>query len=292
MTTRLELVSELTGVSAPQLTGLLTHLRQESKRFAACGFESLAQRGTFLPPTFFSLYPLLFEPVFPDVIQGNIKAIATGSHFLSYWCFVVDHVADREPDAHVGQPLLLGVLLSRAQQAFLEVFPKLDSPLWQHFADAQRDFISAVLDEESRSLEVPWEVPRANASAARRAGCAKVVPAAMAFACGQEDFIPAIYRSHDWFAIGRQLLDDLQDWQEDLERDRASCALEMAYTYVQSRDAELLGRALAGRVGQDILELALTAFHRAISEAAGLPDCGWTRWMRRFEQETRERLGW
>lgn len=291
MATRLELISHLTGAPACLIDELLTHVTHETRLFAACGFESLAQRRTFLPPTFFSLYPLLFEPVFPELEPNVIKRIAIGSHFLSYWCFVTDHVADREPDAHIGQPLMLGPLLSRAQSAFWAVFPELDSPFWGHFAEAQRDFTSAVLDEESQSLQVPWAWSQVYASAAGRAGCAKVVPVAMALACGQQGLIPGLCRSHDWFAIGRQLLDDLEDWQEDLERNRASVALQQAFQHVQSSEREQLGGAIAGPVGRDVRQRALQAFGKARYEVAGLPDCGWKRWISRFEQETNEALG-
>jgi len=88
-----------------------------------------------------------------------------------------------------------------------------------------------------------------------------------------ENILNTLYYSHDCYALGRQLLDEIEDYRDDYEIDKFNIyAYRLIKKYGKLENENL--------IKTELICIAKTEFNKAIAAIENLPDCGWKRFLK------------
>jgi hypothetical protein len=162
-------------------------------------------------------FPFLFWPLFHMLEDDLFLEIAASGAFLYTGSVLLDHLIDGEITEPAGFNLLQRELWDRGISGFRRVFPNA-SPFWIRFDSLLRMHADALAAElhcqnhpEMMTLAQHKEI------AAGKTSPAIITLAALTEETGKNKFFPALALSVRQYGIAMQFVDDLQDWEHDLE---------------------------------------------------------------------------
>ena len=217
--------------------------------------------------------PFAFRAAFPRVAPSDLVSFAAAARLYAGAILLADPVVDGVGTASVHLFRIMA-LQSEALRALQRLFPP-DARFWGRLQAYTAGYMSACLDESAfADGRRPWAEYTdacAVAIALAKNGVARAVVAGLAELDGDEAAFERLSSALDDFNFATQMLDDAQDWKDDLRRGIPSVLLRpvMADGPRPSDDASL--EAFVAQAGRRlyyeghlvaVLERAIDALHR------------------------------
>jgi hypothetical protein len=170
--------------------------------------------------------------------RGFLRDVRWGQYCL-YLCFrYQDDLFDDESDSRVAV-FAADICLAEAGRVFTLHFPG-DPWFWKAYHEGLRITAGSIVEVDRLQQKPGVRLEALLEGYARVAEVLKVGTAAVCSKMGREDLYPLLSRFCDEMAKAGQIVDDLRDLEEDLERGRHNCVAAI----VSSRSKS--GRAKAG----------------------------------------------
>jgi hypothetical protein len=248
-------------------------------------FESIACLNPVLAAT-----PWLFWEVF-QVLDGEpFLRIAEAGMYFVLASVVLDHLVDYQ--AHHPQPmsLLHQALFQHGITTYQKSLPAV-SPFWQHFERLAALHLKGLATE----LEIQENPRRLDLDTLFTMAHGKVAPivttsAALAFASGQPEVLSPIETSLNHISVASQLLDDIGDWQDDLQAHHLTYYLSQC-SPVDAWDADQWPSiaAVQAQINADWsdthhMHLVVDLLEKAIEAVKDLPCPGWVDYVAGYGQ--------
>lgn len=225
--------------------------------------------------------PWAFCETFPKVDQQQLLSVGEAWLLFMIACFLRDHLADGQV-ASTPETLELHQRLMSQVHSLLDPLVGNNSLFWRHFEQYEQEAeVALQLEEQYRSLpEKKYDLAIAWQIGAGKAAGLKMAPCALAVLSGNLSVLPALERSIDAFAAGRQLLDDVADWQEDLARGHVTYPLAQAISLLAVSGSHISPQAieselLRSTIREEMLRQATAWHEQAIAAVDGISCQGW-----------------
>jgi hypothetical protein len=240
--------------------------------------------------------PWLFWECFPELEDNLRLQIAEAGAFYVLASVVLDHLADHQAAEPGQQAIYHQALLSQALERYRLIFPSA-SPFWRDFQRLEASHLAGL----SREIWVQTHPGEFSLQMLTSIADGKVAPmtttlVALSHAAGCPQLIPALEASLEHISVGSQLLDDIGDWQADVESRHLTYFLTRlaepdAWTRLEWPPlAELETRMQAGWV--DVLELKQVRadLDRSVEAVQGLDCPAWLKYVDGYRTITDEAL--
>jgi hypothetical protein len=234
-------------------------------------------------------YPYLFLQAFPSLTADRLAPLCLASSLFADSLFVADDIMDGDPtDRDVAtNAVRVQAMQFEGYRLLYGLFPP-TARFWDRFQDYLGLYAQACVEERRLAGEADWREltqPLALRIAKGKSSLAKFVVAGLGAMAGDETPVEPLTRALDRYYIARQMVDDLSDWRQDLERGypslllaRVAAELGGASPDQLARDPQRTGRTLyAGGHARYTMTLALRALDEAAELAAPYPDLLWHR---------------
>lgn len=225
--------------------------------------------------------PWTFRDTFPGLSEEQLLELGEAGVFLMLTVVLRDHLADGQLPATSDAIELQQRLMAKARQTFHSSVGS--QPIfWQRFEAYEQQVLSALQleacyrasSDEAYDLRTAWLI------GAGKSALAKAIPCAMAALCEAMPRLAPLEHSIDALAAGRQLLDDVVDWQEDLARGHYTFPLAQAISRLGETGEDISSQAIESVISNStILEDTLTHvrawYRRALTKVESIPCQTW-----------------
>lgn len=261
----------------------ISQLQQRWPRDVELGIEAQA--------SIYHGYPYLFLGAFPALAPEDIEPLALACRLFADSLFVADDIMDEDPTdrERAANVLRVEAMQFEAYRLLHGLFPP-DAKFWDRLRTYLAVYAKACLDEKFfSSPRNGWgELTETAALAIARgkSSLAKFAVAGLVELAGDEEPLEPLTRALDRYYVARQMVDDLTDWREDLQRGVPSLLLgRLAAVEFPSQPKEELTRQIDrttqaiyfGGHGRYVLRLGLQTLERAVELSAPYPDLPWQR---------------
>jgi hypothetical protein len=230
--------------------------------------------------------PWAFRDTFPSLTEEQLLDLGEAWIFLILFVVLRDHLADGQLPVSPDTVELQQRLMTEACGGFRSSVGS--RPIfWQRFKQYEQQVVSALqleahyraLPDKTYGLTAAWQI------GAGKSALFKTIPCAMAVLCKAMPRLAPLELSIDALAAGRQLLDDVVDWQEDLARGHYTYPLTKALSHLREAGVEISPQAVKEKISDStILEDTLTQvrawYHQALTAVEGIPCQAWTDFVR------------
>jgi Prenyltransferase and squalene oxidase repeat len=219
----------------------------------------------------------LYRPLFPDVDEPTVAALNLACRLLADHVLALDKLVDHDLPADQEPVLQLAssYLQQRALTRFHELFPA-SSPFWPAYREHFGAMCRAMVREQA------WFAQRGAGEFGRRmfeeiaigkCAMARLAVEGLALLSTRERDMATLALLMEELAVAAQLVDDYQDWQQDLRAGHLSFLLTRVFAELGlspeehlglPRPGELRRLVIASRTVQDLLGEAGARFHRVI----------------------------
>jgi hypothetical protein len=250
-------------------------------------------------------YPYLFLGAFPGLGGATVGDLGLAARLFADSLFVADDLMDGDPTDRDSTTNL--VRIQAMQFEGYRVLHRLFAPgtrFWDRFQDYLALYAHACI-EERRFVDSAADLSELTQPAALRiakgkSSLAKFVVAGLAELAADEAPVEALTRGLDRYYVARQMVDDLSDWRQDLERGYPSLLLArvaagdlagLSRKELAARSDDV-GRAIyQGGHARYVVKLALQALREADELSEAMPPCLWDRVRARLGERCRALLG-
>ncbi len=188
--------------------------------------NSLAKGCEKLKNNFYLVYPFYFASNFGDIEREYVYALTLCGNLYFSYLLLLDGLIDK----HSGVPLLtLHLLHERALLKLSGLFPN-SSPFWDSFKDFGRDYLSGIKMEKKLAAESNpgnFSFERFKAVTSAKCAIAKCATAGLKVLSAISKTDENLNLTQDYFHIGLQILDDIQDWHDDFISKRNSYLIDV-----------------------------------------------------------------
>lgn len=230
--------------------------------------------------------PWAFRDTFPSLTEKLLFELGEACIFLMLSMVLRDHLADGQLAVSPDAVELQQRLMTKARDVFRSSVG--NRPIfWQRFEQYDQQVVSALqlearyraLPDETYDLTTAWQI------GVGKSALFKAIPYAMAVLCEAMSCFARLERSIDALAAGRQLLDDVVDWQEDLARGHYTYPLAQALSHLKDSAKEISPQAIEAVISDStIMEDTLTQirawYHQALTAVDGILCQAWTDFVR------------
>jgi|GEM_PF-2241930 len=180
----------------------LSHLKSKNKN------------GT-MPPQFYSYYPLLFLSEGQREKINDNSIIFLISHFISYEMFILDDLLD----SIIVDDKYKIILAHCIQEEVTLLLKDFNQNIRNYYYTLLREYFESMISEKYYyGYNKKYSMHEIEQYCINKIAIAKIVPyIAYENKINCKYDIQAMLSSHDFFAIGRQFLDDLVDMDQDIE---------------------------------------------------------------------------
>ncbi len=241
----------------------------------------------------YDCFPYLFRQAFPSIIDRDLDRFAVASRLFASSVFLHDKLFDEGKERHAYADLAptnaLRVIAMQfeAYRQLHELFPA-GNCFWQDFRCYLRQFAVACVEEQKFVAGGrPWQEYSEELSvqiARGKNGVSRAAIAGLAAMEGNRDALQPLTRAIDAYNVGRQMLDDLCDWKEDLTAGVPSLLLARVLGEKPTGLTEEEFSRLKEEVGREIfygghakylMELAIATLDEAHELIKRWPTLGW-----------------
>lgn len=158
----------------------------------------------------------------PDGTERELaRRLTAGNLFCMLYFFLQDDLMD-DPDHTPAEALpLANLLFAEFLNIYRACFPG-DSPFWSYFNRYWREWAASAVRERSGRYFIDDPL-----DAARKSSPLKITAAGMLQHAGRLDRLPLAEEAVDRALVTLQMLDDLEDWEEDLQTGSSNCLLSL-----------------------------------------------------------------
>ncbi|MFN8494093.1 MAG: hypothetical protein U0350_41225 [Caldilineaceae bacterium] len=240
----------------------------------ATSLQSVASLG------FSVIFPCLFKAGFPGLSAQKQMHIGEAWFFLLLALLLRDHIADNQVPKSQDVLLLQQRFMMQARQVFYLCVGEA-TDFWTYFDNLNQQVIAALHQEayHRRTPTAPYDQTNAWEIGVGKLALYKAVPWVMAANTGRWKDLTALETSLDALAAGRQLFDDVGDWQEDLLRGHYTYPLAQAMAHLSTAEAissEMIAAVmLRSTIREDALRQATIWHKQALAAVENIPVQGW-----------------
>ena len=161
----------------------------------------------------------------------DCRQMSKGNIFLMLYFFIQDDLMDqRTPSASSTLPLA-NLLYIEFLNIYRSYFPGKD-PFWKYFNRYISEWADSVSNESTQDYFRDEQV-----KIAHKASPLKLSSTAALLLAGKDSLIPHSEELLDYVLLTLQMLDDYEDWEEDLEEGNYNCLLSLArQTWFNNKD--------------------------------------------------------
>jgi squalene-hopene/tetraprenyl-beta-curcumene cyclase len=245
--------------------------------------------------TEFDCLPYLFLPAFPSICFTDIRSFALAVRLFAGSIFIYDKLMDAQhQDCTTKNGLRVQAMQMESYKELYKLFGT-ESIFWESFHRCFAAYADACLQERKfQSGQQPWhEYTEALAIeiAMGKAGIAKAVVAGLAELSGENRWLENLTLSVDYFNIAEQMVDDLNDWKEDLRVGLPSLLLSRlikkrlaTVEELENHIPVLSRRVYYERHAEYTLTIAIEYLERALTLTQDIPDLGWYLELKNFHR--------
>jgi hypothetical protein len=224
--------------------------------------------------------PWFFRDTFPIQAEEQLLDLGESWIFLVSAMILQDDLADGQsltgPDVVEVQQRLM----DKAHDILRSLIG--DRPaFWQRFEQYKQQIKSALqLEAHYRDSPATYDLAAAWHIGAGKAALFKAIPWAMVVLSEAPSYFPRLEASIDSLVAGRQLVDDIADWREDLARGHYTYPLAQAISRLRDLNTEVSPKAIEAlffdsTILRDLLIQAKTWYCQALEAIDGIPCRGW-----------------
>jgi hypothetical protein len=237
----------------PHLAQLAADRRTVEGRGPSGPLQTVAEIGLGLG------IPWMFRDAFPGVKEAQMLDVGEAWLFLLVEIFLRDHLADGQVPAGPNAEALLQRLMTKTRNVFHALVGR-QPAFWQRFDRYEQQVLTALQLEadyraspnETYSLEMTRQI------GASKGALYKAPTCAMAVLCKDVPLFSKLEQSMNDLASGRQLYDDVIDWQEDLARGHYTYPLVQAIIRLKASAMTVMPQSIEAEISQSaILQHAL-----------------------------------
>lgn len=222
----------------------------------------------------YSLYPLLFKELVDFTDKQN--DIILHSRYYSGWLFILDSIFDENETTYRNTNLIILSTVLSASDYFLykllSGFSKIEISVLETFRH-KNDF-SMYNEAKYFRNGSEYTDDEIESYCKDKYALAKSV-VYLCFLCSKTpnwEFYDKILLSHDYFAYGRQLVDEIQDYEEDYKKQKFNVYANLLLSEYGELCSENMIRA-------NLIKKAVNLYDQALLCIEDLPDCGWKRFI-------------
>lgn len=225
--------------------------------------------------------PWTFREAFPRVNENQLLDVGEAWLFLLMAIFLRDHIADDQIPVNSDTNELLHRLMVKVRSIFVSLVGT-QAAFWQRFEQYEEQVTSALrLEAEYRTLpEATYDLKMARQIGIGKGALYKAPVCAMAVLSEELSSFVKVERSMNALAAGRQLFDDVTDWQEDLARGhytyplvQAIIRLEASSKPISQQDIEK--EIFQSTIREDALRQARAWHQESLRAVDGIPCQDW-----------------
>jgi hypothetical protein len=271
------------GTLPPRLARLANQRRLAAGDGPSIPLQTVAQIGIAISG------PWAFRDTFPNLAEEQLLDLGEAWIFLILSVVLRDHLADGQWTVNPDTLELQRRLTAQAHNIFRASLGDC-AIFWQRFEHYEQQVVSALrLEAHYRTMpSEPYGLAAAWHIGAGKSALFKTIPCAMAALCEAMTCLAPIESSIDALAAGRQLLDDIVDWNEDLARGHWTYPLARAMEHldhIRKTGENISPEAIRTCISDSaILEGALAHiyvwYHQALAQVEGIPCQAWTDFIR------------
>jgi len=254
-------------------------------------FKGIADLNPVLAGT-----PWMFWEQFQHFDDEQFLAIAEGGALFVLASILLDHIIDRQVDQPQAASLLHQALHAHGTQCLRAALPASTS-FWAQFERLSADHLAGLAAE----LDAQADTSCMREETFTQMAHGKVSPivvtlAALAEASGRPAILPPMEASLKHIAVASQLLDDIGDWQQDIEAGHVTYFLTQipAYRNSQGMPAQIVEATRAGInadwLDVDYLNVTLDWLRKSVEAVSRLECPGWLAYVEGYRQLTDEHL--
>ena len=254
-------------------------------------FKGIADLNPVLAGT-----PWMFWEQFERLDDTRFALIAEGGALLVLASILLDHIIDRQADQPEAAALLHQALHTRGIECLQAALPA-STGFWGHFERLSADHLAGL----ALDLDAQADTSSMREESFIRMAHGKVSPivvtlAALAEASGQPGVLRPLEASLKHIAVASQLLDDIGDWQEDIEARHVTYFLTQIPPYrnpqaMPPQIVDPLRAAIdADWLDVDYLQVTLDWLKKSVEAVSGLECPGWLEYVEGYRQLTDEHL--
>lgn len=222
----------------------------------------------------YSVYPILFRQIFNTA--NKERDILLFGRYYTGWLFILDILYDEKGSGNTQNELLvMSVALSAAEQYLNKIIPYPNEEALAIVNEYRRDSDFSMKRESTYfRYGVSYNECELDQYCVQKYALAKAI-LYLCYISAQKPIESAyncIIKSHDCYAIARQLIDEIEDYSEDFKNNKFNVyANELLLKYGTIADEEVIKKQL--------LEKAFCKLNQAIDYIKELPDFGWKRFL-------------
>lgn len=250
----------------------ILHLIMESD--SHIGAHLLNNGSLLFNVSLYSFYPILFRQIFDT--SNKEHDIILFSRYYSGWLFILDSVFDEKGSNSIQMDLLvLSAALSAADYYLYRIISCSNTKDESVINKLRRDSDSSMKNEVDHfRYGIAYAEDEIDQYCIQKYALAKAV-LYLCYVSAQEPKELAynyIAKSHDYYAIARQIIDEIEDYSEDFKNKKFNIyANELLLRYGELVDEEIIKKQL--------LKKAFDNLNQAIDCVKPLPDFGWKRFL-------------
>jgi radical SAM protein with 4Fe4S-binding SPASM domain len=222
------------------------------------------------------------------------RQMALANRFGQMFCLLQDGVIDGDTRIKPNILMLIDTFFFHFVHGYQNIFSS-THPFWIFFESYWQDYLQALAWEwvQHHGCVSPYTLEDF-AWLGRKFSPVKICCTGMAMLANRDDEIPHLEAAIDHCQRGYQILDDLKDWKEDLEKGNYTYPLTLVHLLHATETGEKLPVEEVDRflwtkgIGQDVLSQAIELFTQAEQDIAHLSLLGFNAMIRDLESKARQ----
>lgn len=236
-------------------------------------------RGLLFNLGIYSYYPLLFQPLFD--CGKDLRDVMLFSRYYTGWLFILDKQYDDKNEYNSKELLIMSTVLSEAEHILSSIIKLNKQEIYEQVREFRNINDLTMLKEKNYlSYEKDLDDIELFEYCKDKYVIAKMI-VYLCFVCSDSfdvETLQKLYYSHDCYAIGRQILDEIDDYKEDYAINKFNI-----YAYKLLKEYGEIKEENAIKMG--LISEAEKYFYEAIASVKSLPNCGWKRFLEVNEKE-------
>ncbi|MHC5279467.1 hypothetical protein ACYRFT_04230 [Listeria kieliensis] len=255
-----------------RLISVINHCNTE---FTKKYFPFLGSEEPLTSISLYSFYPLLFDTIL-EIPKNTIDLLTKISHFHFFTLFLLDKIYDKQQiqDAFSLLALMDMHYESKSQiNQFVQDNEK--RTLIKHFYQETKHGLYK--EKYNYDKHTQMSLSEIESYCFSKYSYAKIAILLYAEVSKKDnrDTLQKLLVSHDYFAVGRQILDDLDDFDEDYQNNSFNIYRSFFMAHYGAERRQVASKELK----YDLLELAKEYFKKALVETQKYSNTGWNRYI-------------
>lgn len=230
-------------------------------------------KGLLFDLGIYSYYPLLFQPFFD--CGKDLKNIILFSRYYTGWLFILDKLYDDANEYMTKELLVMSTILSEAEHILGNIAALRNQEIYEQICMFRSvNDITMLKEKNYFSYKKEFDDKELFDYCKDKYVIAKMV-VYICYVCSgscDTEILEKLYYSHDCYAIGRQILDEIDDYEEDYVINKFNIyAYKLLKMYNDVREEDIIKISL--------MQKAEYYFSEAIAVVESLPNCGWKRFL-------------